>query len=263
VGVDFTVSPPRTRINPRFSGIQAQQVAGLLSDSAPLRGLGEMNLDFRFSGLSVGEILSSLDGQGNFRLDDGALLGIDLRRLIDERLTVSALTNVNETFGGETPFRSLESSIRAESGVIFLPDLKLSAADFGATGQGQLDFAAGQLAYRLDLRLGAALVDRLPRQLARATGGVIPLAIDGPLTRPVVQVDLASIAEGAIQRELQDRLLDRLRPADAAAQEPGEGEADTEATPRRPDRSSDLLLRTLRERQQREREPPPDDDLSR
>ena len=212
VEIDFTTAPPSIGINPRFNGIQAQQVASLLTDSAPLSGLGEMNLDFRFSGLTPGEILASLDGQGSFRLDDGALIGVDLRRLIEDRLTVAALTNVNEAFGGQTPFRSLAGSIRAESGVIFLPDLNLSAADFGAVGQGRLDFAAGEVAYRLDLRLGEALTERLPRQLARASGGVIPLAISGPLARPTVQVDLLSMAEGAIQRELQDRLLERLRP---------------------------------------------------
>lgn len=259
--VDFTVSPPSTRINPRFTGIQAQQVLGLLSDSVPLRGLGELNLDFNFSGLSLGEILASLDGRGSFRLDEGALLGVDLRRLIDERLTVSTLANVNEVFGGETPFRSLQSSIRAESGVVFLPDLNLNAADFGAAGQGQLDFAAGQLAYRLELQLGAALRDRLPRQLARATEGVIPLAISGPLSRPLVQVDLAAMAEGAIQRELQDRLqdrlLERLRPSEPPAEVPSEGESEPATTPRRPDRASDLLMRSLRERQEREREEPP------
>ncbi|MGY6553889.1 MAG: AsmA family protein [Wenzhouxiangella sp.] len=257
VETDFTVSPPSTRINPRFSGIQAQQLAGLLSDSAPLRGLGEMNLDFRFSGLTVADILASLDGQGSYRLDDGALLGVDLRRLIEERLTVATLANVNEAFGGETPFRSLTGTIRAESGVIFLPDLNLTAADFGAAGQGRLDFAAGEVAYRLDLRLSEALVERLPRQLARASGGVIPLAINGPLARPAVQVDLAAMAEGAIQRELQDRLLERLRPPEASPPEAGESEGEPATWPERRERSSDLLLRTLRPRQEQEREPPP------
>lgn len=262
VDVDFTTSPPSTRINPRFNGIQAQQVARLLSDAAPLSGLGEMNLDFRFSGLTAGEILASLDGEGSFRLDDGALLGVDLRRLVEERLTVATLANVNEAFGGETPFRSLAGTIRAESGVIFLPDLNLSAADFGAAGQGRVDFAAGEVAYRLDLRLGEALTERLPRQLARATGGVIPLAISGPLARPAVQVDLVSMAEGAIQRELQDRLLERLRPPPAEPPAPEAEETDVEreaeTTPQRRERSSDLILRSLRERQ--EREPPAEED---
>ena len=259
VTMDFTVTPPQTRINPRFSAIQAEQLARLVSEMAPLRGLGDLQLDLRFSGLSVGEILASLDGSGEFRLDDGALLGVDLRRLIEEKLTVSSLANVNQAFGGETPFRSLSGSMQAESGVITLPDLNLSAADFGASGQGQLDFAAGQVAYRLDLRLGESLLERLPRQLARATNGVIPLAISGPLARPVVAVDLASIAGGAVQRELEDRLSERLRRPDTAPDPSADEPADPQAEPERRERTSDLLLRGLRDRRERDREPPPED----
>lgn len=260
VNIDFTATPPRTQISPSLTGIRAEEVARLLSETAPLRGLGEMDLNFAFSGLTATEILASLDGEGSFRLDEGALLGVDLRRLIEDKLTVSTLTNVNQAFGGETPFRSLEGSIRAESGVIFLPDLNLNAQEFGARGQGRLDFAAGEVAYRLDLRLGETLVERLPRQLARATDGVIPLAISGPLHRPLVRVDLATVAEGAIQRELQDRLLDRLRPADSPSDQSTETEETEDREPRRRERSSDLLLRTLRERERdpaREPEPPP------
>ena len=251
--LDFTAAPPRIRIQPGFSGIRAEQVAELLGQAPPLRGLGEMRLDLAFSGLSLPEILASLDGEGSFRLDDGALLGVDLRRLIADKLTVSTLGNVSQAFAGETPFRSLSASLRAESGVVLLPDLAFNAADFGAAGQGRLDFAAGTVDYRLDLRLGDALIERLPRQLARATGGVIPLAIGGPLSRPRVEVDLVSLAEGALQRELQDRLLERLRPPpDQQDQRASEG--DEQAMPERRERTRDLLLRSLRDRQ--DREPP-------
>ncbi len=259
LSVDFTAEPPRTRLNPSFSDIRAEELTRLVSETAPLRGLGEMNLDFTFSGLTVSEILASLDGEGSFRLDDGALLGVDLRRLIEDKLTVSTLANVDQAFGGETPFRSLDGRIRAESGVVFLPDLDLSAGDFSAGGEGQLDFAAGEVAYRLDLRLGEALIERLPSRLARATDGVIPLAIDGPLNRPLVRVDLAAIAEGAVQRELRDRLLDRLRPDEEELEEEEASESgdDQDAAPKRRELGRDLLLRTLRERDEREREPPP------
>ncbi len=261
VRVDFTTTPPRTRIHPRLSGIQAEQVALLVGDAAPLRGLGDLELDVGFSGFAPADILASLDGTGSFSLDDGALLGVDLRRLIDEQLTVESLANVNQAFGGETPFRRLSGRVQAESGVVSLPDLELDAADFGASGQGQLDFADGRVAYRLDLRLGEALVERLPGRLARATGGVIPLAIAGPLTRPVVSVDLVAIAEGALQRELQQRLFDRMRSGEEDEQQPErEGDGDREASePQRRERTSETLLRSLRERREREREPPPDD----
>ncbi|MFP4209207.1 MAG: AsmA family protein [Wenzhouxiangella sp.] len=248
VTVDFNAAPPQVRLSPRLSELDVQQLLGLFSPAAPLRGLGEMNVDLAFSGLSAPEILASLDGEGRFSIDDGALLGVDLKRLIEEEMTTSNLSSIQRAFGGETPFRALSGRIEARSGVLSLPELRLQADGFDLTGTGSLDLTAAEVAYQLELDLGSALVERLPSVLARATAGVIPLTIAGPIQRPVVQVDLAALAEGALQRELQDRLFDRLAP------EPPEAE-DGEA-PEQQERTSELLLRALRDRR-RDDEPPP------
>jgi AsmA protein len=252
--VDFGAAPPQVRVNPRLGGIDVQQLIGLLSPAAPLRGLGNLDVDLRFSGLGATEILATLDGEGRFSLNEGALLGINLQRLIDEEMTASNLASIQQAFGGETPFRSLSGQIRAEAGVLTLPELRLEAEGFGLSGAGSMDLAAGEIAYQLDLALGQALLDRVPRALARATNGRIPLSIAGPISRPLVQVDLAAIAEGALQRELQDRLLDRLTPQ--ASSETASEETESESEGRQ--RTGDLLLRSLLERRERD-QPPPED----
>ncbi|MFW5815234.1 MAG: AsmA family protein [Wenzhouxiangella sp.] len=247
VAVDFNAAPPALEVSPRLTGIDVQQLVRLFSPTAPVRGLGEMDLDLRFQGLSAGEILASLDGEGRFSLNEGALLGVDLKRLVDEEITTSRLARVQQAFGGETPFQNLSGRIQAEAGVLSLPDLRLDAEDFDLTGGGRMDLAAGDIAYQLELRLGPALSQRLPRALARASDGVIPLTIAGPISRPTVRVDLATIAEGALQRELQDRLFDRLRP---------EGEPEQEPQAERPEGSGDQPLRALGERRERNQPPP-------
>lgn len=257
VAVDFNTAPPAVQVSPRLTGIDVQQLVRLLSPAAPLRGLGEMDLDLGFQGLSAAEILASLDGEGRFSLNEGALLGVDLKRLIDEEVTTSRLSRIQQAFGGETPFQSLSGRIQADAGVLSLPDLRLEAEGFDLSGGGQMDLAAGEIAYHLELGLGQALSQRLPRALARATDGVIPLTIAGPISRPMVRVDLAAIAEGAVQRELQDRLFDRLRPDEEAQSETApDGEPEQEAQAESPERTSDLLLRVLRERRERDQPPP-------
>lgn len=259
VTIDFNAAPPQVRANPRFDGVDVQQLVRLLSPAAPLRGLGELDVDLRFSGLSAAEIVASLDGEGRFSLDEGALLGVDLQRLIEEEIAVSNLSSIRQAFGGETPFRSLSGRIQADSGVVAIPDLRLQANGFGLSGDGEMDLAAGEVAYQLDLELGQALIERLPRALARATDGVIPLTIAGPISRPLVRVDLAAMAEGTLQRELQDRLFDRLAPDEETETETTpDREAERETDEPGEERTSDLLLRALRERRERD-EPPPDD----
>lgn len=260
VSVDFSQDPPQVRLQPRLSGVRVEQMVALTGVAAPLQGLGDIEFDLSFSGLTPAAILASLDGSGSYQVADGALMGVDLRRLVSEGLSASSLGNISRSFGGQTEFNSFGGTMVARAGVIELPDLNLAAADFGVRGSGQLSLAAGQLDYRMQLALGEALMAQLPRRLRDATGGTIPLSISGPIAEPVVSVDVANLAERALRRELEQRLLPpRERPAEPdqpvdAQAEAGE-ESETEAKePERRERSRDLLLRGLRDRRERDRE---------
>jgi len=270
--VDFNQAPPAVHLQPRLSGVLVEQIAGLFSEHAPVAGSGDLSLDIRFRGLDPGDILASLDGSGQFLLSDGAVRGIDLETLIEQELTVASLGNVRQVFSGQTPFRSLAGSLRVEDGVIALPDLDLAAAGFGARGTGRIDFAGDQVDYRIELDLGESLLERLPSRLRSATGGTIPLAIAGPMTAPVVSVDLAGIAERAVRDEVGRRLLERIErpraeqppPEDADEHDPDAPPAEDEPeAERESERVGRQLLRGLmdsRERRTGAEEAPADED---
>ena len=265
VEVDFTTDPPRVVLQPSLEGILVDQVAALSGRAAPVRGSGDMRLDLAFSGLELDQILASLDGSGDFNVADGALLGVDIRKLISQELTVSNLGNVARTFGGETRFDTFGGTMTARSGVIELPDLNLVAADYGMSGRGTIDLAAGQLDYRMELALGEALTAQLPRTLRQATEGRIPLAIAGPISEPTVIVDVAGIAERALRGQIEQRLLRSRRDREAEPEAETEAEPDSDESaedlgedtepvaeePERRQRSSELFLeRVLREIEQ-------------
>ena len=270
--VDFNQAPPAVHLQPRLSGVLVEQIAGLFSEHAPVAGSGDLSLDIRFRGLDPGDILASLDGSGQFLLSDGAVRGIDLETLIEQELTVASLGNVRQVFSGQTPFRSLAGSLRVEDGVIALPDLDLAAAGFGARGTGRIDFAGDLVDYRIELDLGESLLERLPSRLRSATGGTIPLAIAGPMTAPVVTVDLAGIAERAVRDEVGRRLLERIErpraeqppPEDADEHDPDAPPAEDEPeAERESERVGRQLLRGLmdsRERRTGAEEAPADED---
>ncbi|MFW5926813.1 MAG: AsmA family protein, partial [Wenzhouxiangella sp.] len=219
--VDFNQQPPAVAVAPHLSGIMVDQLAEILTSASPVTGRGELALDVSFRGLSVPEILASLDGNGNFELNDGVVRGVDLRRLIEEELTVSNLGNISRAFGGETPFRNLTGSLRAEGGVVELPDLDLTARDYGAQGSGRIDLGADRVHYKLELNLGETLAARMPDRLRRATNGRIPLLIAGSTTAPTVTVDVAGIVERGLIDELSRRLFERDRADPEAEKENG------------------------------------------
>lgn len=237
--VDFNQRPPEVTLSPRLSGIMVEQLAALLTSTSPIAGRGEVALDLGFRGLTADTILNSLDGSGSFTLADGALQGVDLHRLIEEELTVANLGDISRAFGGETPFRNLTGTMRAEDGVIHLPELALSADEFGLDGSGIVDFAADRVQYNIELQLGEALTAELPSRLRQATGGRIPLLITGPVAEPVVSVDIAAIAQGALRDELARRLFGGQEDEPEAeseedSEDEDEEEAEAEAEPEPP-----------------------------
>ena len=261
VEVDFTATPPSVSLQPELSGIAIDQLAELSGSIAPLSGLADMQLMLDFSGLDLAGILATLNGSGQLEIANGALEGVDLRRLISEELTVSNLSNVSQAFGGRTEFDSLSARIDVVDGVVELPDLDLAAAGYGVQGQGRIDFAADRIDYRLQLDLGPELTQRLPGSLRDATGGQIPLAISGPVAQPVVSLDFSNLLESTIRRQIADRLLapreesedpevpaseDEAASADGDASEEADGTEETPATTR--ERTSQALLRRLLER---------------
>ncbi|MDZ7789068.1 MAG: AsmA-like C-terminal region-containing protein [Xanthomonadales bacterium] len=212
--VDFNQQPPEVVLSPNLSGIRVAELAALFTGQSPVDGEGEFTMDVRFRGFSPEQMLSSLNGSGSFAIAEGVLQGVDLQALIEQELTSDNLGNIARSFGGETRFSKLDGGMRIEDGVIELPNLNLSAAGYGATGEGRIDLGANRVDYALALDLGEALTQQLPSALRRSTGGRIPLSISGELNRPTVRVDLAALAEGAIREELGRRLLDALEDDD-------------------------------------------------
>ncbi len=213
--VDFMQQPPLVTLSPRLSGIRVAELAGLLTEQSPVDGSGEFSLDMQFQGLSAQQLLGSLNGSGSFAVAEGVLQGIDLEALIDDDLSGSTVQNISRAIGGQTRFNTLAGALEIVDGILKLPGLELSAAGYSAAGRGQIDLAGGRVDYLLDLDLGEEFSARLPDALRRATGGQIPVSIVGPLTRPTVSVDVASLAEDTVRHELGRRLLEALGDDDA------------------------------------------------
>ncbi|MEE4331782.1 MAG: AsmA-like C-terminal region-containing protein, partial [Wenzhouxiangella sp.] len=201
---------------------------------APLRGLGDFDLRLTFSGFSLPEILASIDGSGSFSVSEGALLGVDLDRLLSEGLSNTSFETIRRSFGGSTEFERFGGRMEVRSGVVELPAIDLAASDYGLSGSGRIDLRANEVDYQVDLALGEAVNERLPRSVREALGGRLPLTISGPIGEPTVGVDLAGVAERAVRRQGRDLLLRTLlersaheeRPEDADAEGDGAGESD-------------------------------------
>ena len=242
VMADFRQDSPVFELQPQLTALPLGPALSLVSQQVPLTGLADIRISLRMAGIGAEDWLRSATGRGRYEVRDGSLIGMDLRELIDQDLSQVNLTRIARSVGGETPFKTLTGELSLAQGTLTLPDLVLSANDYGMTGLGHIDLLAQSLDYRLTVQLGERLLAQLPRALREASGGTLPLQLVGPIQSPRLTMDLAELLERGVQDRLRRELESRLR--EAVREPPAE---DTETTAPR-ERTRDRLLRELLER---------------
>lgn len=231
--IDARQDPPAVHLQPRLRGVAVEAMLLAFSPAAPARGAGSLDLDIRFNGLDMKKALNSLQGKGAFTVEDGAIIGVDLNRLLNEEMSRSNLGNIRNSFGGETVFEVLSGEFNAESGVLQLPAMDMETLQFGLSGNGSLDLTQQTLDYDMTLNLGEQLRGQMPKRLMDVTNGVIPLKLSGPVTAPIVTVDVETLLQSAVQKEVKKRgkkllnnifkRLDKKTEEDQATEDDGNG----------------------------------------
>jgi len=75
--VNARSATPSYTLNAQLEGLQTQPFLGAAADFSALRGLGNFAVDLSSSGASTAAIMNSLSGNGNLRLSDGAIEGLN------------------------------------------------------------------------------------------------------------------------------------------------------------------------------------------
>ena len=185
---------------------------------------GTLNGTFSASGRGTdpAAALSRARGQGSVTVTDGTVKGLQLVRPIV--LAFGKPDAVQPTQGGER-FSRLAADFSLAAGVLTLTNLVFESRDVQTDGAGTLALSKRTLDIRGNARLSKELTAQAGRDLVRYTvqdGRVtVPVTITGPLDAPQVGVNIAGVAERAIQNELKRRtesaiqdLFKRKRPQD-------------------------------------------------
>jgi len=210
---------------PSFSltgNLEALEALPFLRDAAGferLRGIGTISLDVLGSGDSPAAIMESLSGQGRFDFSEGAIVGINLARMIRGVLTALETRELPQAIGEqqETDFSALSGSLDFQNGVALNRDLALLSPLLRVNGQGNIDLGARAIEYRLTPRAVASLTGQGGQ--TDLQGIPVPILIRGDLLNPQITLDFPAIAQNLVRARAQGELgelgaildLDRVR----------------------------------------------------
>ena len=178
---------------PAFNGdflLDGVQAKTLLSDAAQfslLSGHTKLALQISGAGNNAEEIKSSLAGQGNLAVSDGAIEGVNITELINS-VGAGQIPDLRQGPGAKTAFSDLGGSFTIANGVAETNNLKMISPLLKVTAAGRVSLTQSTIDMVAQPEITAG-----PEGKGGANnlaGLSVPIRIEGPLADPSIKPDL-------------------------------------------------------------------------
>ncbi|MBF0613708.1 MAG: AsmA family protein [Magnetococcales bacterium] len=196
--------------------LQAVQLAPLLKELAKeesLSGTANLSLDVTATGNHSQALKQAMNGTVSFAIQDGVYLKKDLTHAIRQAYgTYAAAKGRPMDVGqdtGRTPFKTLEGSAEIRQGILETKNLQALTSAFKMTGAGTIDLPGNQINLLNRVNV-TALDDQNTRSLNDLKGVTIPVRIQGDLSAPQTQIDLAGLMEEALKTKAMEKVQEKL-----------------------------------------------------
>lgn len=156
--------------------VQALPLLKAFADSDRVGGTIDFQTEVKGSGVNQQQLISSLNGTGQFKVTKGAIYGINLAAALRKAGSIG----FGSSQGEKTDFGELSGSYTIRSGVIENNDLQMSAPLLGLTGSGRVAMPTQTIDYMVEARLGGN--DAL-------AGVPIPIKVTGTWSNPRYEPD--------------------------------------------------------------------------
>ncbi|MEK7207581.1 MAG: AsmA family protein [Pseudomonadota bacterium] len=204
--LDVRGKTPALAINESVSGVQ---LAPMLKDAMQFdkfSGMANLSAKVTAQGLDAAQVKETLNGAASFSIQNGALKGIDLKKMEDtivaaiKNKSIQNLKELPPKPSDETRFTQLGGSARIKNGVVTTDDTKLQSPDLlKVTAQGSADLPRETLDFKVSL-------------------GSYSMFISGPFSSPKFRPDTSSLVKAATEEKkteakekLQQKLKDKFK----------------------------------------------------
>jgi AsmA protein len=190
ITLDASKEIPAFNCNLLLDGVQAKT---LLSDAAQfslLSGHTKLALQISGSGGNSDEIKSSLTGQGNFAVSDGAIEGINITELINS-VGAGQIPDMRQGPGAKTTFSDLGGSFTIANGVAQTNTLKMASPVLNVTAEGSVDLTQSTIDMLARPEVVAGPEGK--RGANNLAGLSVPVRIEGPLAKPSIRPEVKAM----------------------------------------------------------------------
>jgi AsmA protein len=198
--LNVQTNTPRSSLALNAENIQAGPLLRDVLEKDILEGVTTAQLKLAVTGDDAAMIKQSLDGTGQLRFNDGAIIGIDLAGMV---------RNVKSAFGLEqkpdqrprTDFAELNAPFSITQGLVHTPQTSLKSPLLRVTAAGDANLVKETLDFRVEPKVVATIKGQGDTQ--QRSGLMVPVLVSGTFAKPRFAPDLAGMAK----KQLEEKVL--------------------------------------------------------
>jgi AsmA protein len=190
---------PESMLKVQAKDIHAGPLFNDIADKDILEGKLGVDMALQMKGADAQRFKKSLNGQGNFFIEDGAVKGIDL---------VAMVRNTDGAYGflrkaeekPKTEFNELQVPFTLKNGVFFSDNARMVSTLIRVRSKGKIDLVGETLNFRIEPTF--VTTGKEDREKMKQSEVMIPVLVTGKLSGPKFRPDLRGIAEQKLEEKV-------------------------------------------------------------
>ncbi|MEX2524037.1 MAG: AsmA family protein [Gammaproteobacteria bacterium] len=207
---------PKLTVTSKLDGVQMEPLLLDFSDTgeAQLHGRSFIDLNLNTSGDNTDIMKKSLNGKIDLRVEDGVLVGVDVRKVLEQAEIILESKRIGKIDRGErTPFDRLTATLNVKSGVIDNNDLVILSPGFRITGKGMVaNLNNDTIKYDMMVDVIEETTER-EEQRYNIGGYSIALQCRGNMNMPDCRPDYGSLLKEALRKGGSEKIKEALEKA--------------------------------------------------
>ncbi len=190
---------PRMNMDLDVANIQAGPLLKDVLEKDILEGVANADVNLSMSGDQPALIKKTLNGSGQVRFNDGAIIGIDLAGMI---------RNVKAAFGlaqktaqrPRTDFAELNAPFSIKQGLVHTPQTSLKSPLIRVIAAGDANLVNETLDFRVEPKVVATIKGQGDAE--QRSGLMVPVLVSGTFSDPKFAPDLAGVAKKQLEKAI-------------------------------------------------------------
>jgi AsmA protein len=205
--VSVTKSGPYADLTLSLAGVKAEPLLSDWMNNDSLEGTLNGNLRVMTVGNSQREMISTLSGDGAFKVTDGAIKGKNLAAAIRSLKSLGGKSE--ETDAKQTDFSELTGTFKIAQGVIRNNDLYMKSPLIRLKGVGEIVLPPMEINYVLKPEVVATLKGQGGRD--DHAGLTVPILVKGPIKNPNISLDMKSAITDNLTPDKIEKTIENVK----------------------------------------------------